>query len=287
MHVRSIVTRCLVLAMGCAAAAPSAYADAPPSTQPSTQPAAAAAPVPAIAPASSGLIFEVFPADICLKTSRDQQAIVARVIQPDGVSHDVTSQIQFILPEPALVKAEGNMLRPLVDGAGEIKVKYQDQVAILPVKVQDAKADRPVSFKLDVMPVFLKAGCNSGACHGSARGKDGFHLSLFGYDPDGDYQRLTRELSTRRINLALPAESLLLTKATGKVPHTGGTRFKQDSPLYATIMRWLDAGAPEDPPTVATPTSMEILPKQMVLEGEGARQQMTVRRIIPMARFAT
>ena len=130
-------------------------------------------------------------------------------------------------------------------------------------------ADRPISFKLDVMPVFMKAGCNSGACHGSARGKDGFHLSLFGYDPDGDYQRLTRELSTRRLNLALPAESLLLTKATGKVPHTGGTRFKEDSHLYATIMRWLEAGAPEDPPTLATPVSMEMLPKQVVLEGEG------------------
>lgn len=271
MHVRSIVTRYLTIAMGCAIAAPWALGDAPPSTQP------AAAPAPAIAPASNGLVFEVFPPDVSLKTSRDQQAIVARVIQPDGVSRDVTSQIQFILPEPPIVKAEGDMLRPLADGTGEIKVKYQDQVATLPVKVQDAKADRPISFKLDVMPVFMKAGCNSGACHGSARGKDGFHLSLFGYDPDGDYQRLTRELSTRRLNLAIPAESLLLTKATGKVPHTGGTRFKEDSPLYATVMRWLEAGAPEDPPTIATPTSMEILPKQVVLEGEGARQQMTVR----------
>lgn len=269
MDVRTIFAQCLTIAVGCAIVAPWASADTPPSTQPSAQPPAA--------PAANGLVFEVFPADVNLRTNRDQQAIVARVIQPDGVTRDVTSQIQFILPQPAIVKAEGNTLRPVADGAGEIKVKYQDQVATLPVNVKDSTADRAVSFKLDVMPVFMKAGCNSGACHGSARGKDGFHLSLFGYDPDGDYQRLTRELSTRRLNLALPAESLLLMKATGKVPHTGGTRFKEDSPLYAAVLRWLDAGAPEDPPTVATPVSMEILPKQVVLEGEGARQQMTVR----------
>ncbi|MCX7429510.1 MAG: hypothetical protein NTY17_00610, partial [Planctomycetia bacterium] len=34
------------------------------------------------------------------------------------------------------------------------------------------------SFRRDVMPVFFRAGCNAGTCHGSARGKDGFMLSL-------------------------------------------------------------------------------------------------------------
>ena len=63
------------------------------------------------------------------------------------------------------------------------------------------------------MPVFMQAGCNTGSCHGAARGKDGFRLSLFGFDPDGDHYRLTREINGRRINLALPAESLLLEKA--------------------------------------------------------------------------
>ena len=45
------------------------------------------------------------------------------------------------------------------------------------VTVKDAVVDRPVSFKLDVMPVFMKAGCNSGSCHGAARGKDGLDLA--------------------------------------------------------------------------------------------------------------
>ncbi len=65
-------------------------------------------------------------------------------------------------------------------------------------------AERPISFRLDVMPVFFRAGCNSGGCHGAAIGKDGFHLSLFGYDPAGDYCRLTQQIVGRRIDLAVP-----------------------------------------------------------------------------------
>ncbi len=84
-------------------------------------------------------------------------------------------------------------------------VAYGGKSVKLPVKVKDAKADRPISFKLDVMPVFMRTGCNIGSCHGAARGKDGFRLSLFGFDPDGDHYRLTREISGRRINLAVPA----------------------------------------------------------------------------------
>ena len=79
---------------------------------------------------------------------------------------------------------------------------------------------------------------------------------MFGFDPDGDYYRLTRELGFRRINLALPEESLLLEKATGAVPHTGGKRFDAQSPYYATLLGWLrrrGAERPGPPPEVRKP----------------------------------
>ena len=98
--------------------------------------------------------------------------------------------------------------------------------------MKDAEKPRPVSFQLDVMPVLTAAGCNTGSCHGSARGQDGFHLSLFGYDPKGDHFRLTTEMAGRRINNAIPEESLLVTKALGTVPHTGGKLIKPDSASY-------------------------------------------------------
>jgi hypothetical protein len=84
------------------------------------------------------------------------------------------------------------------------KFEYNGSTVTVPVKVEQGQIDPPISFRRDVMPVFMKAGCNAGGCHGSARGKDGFRLSLFGYDPEGDHFRLTREMVGRRINLALP-----------------------------------------------------------------------------------
>src|SRR4051794_20854260 len=137
-------------------------------------------------------------------------------------------------------------------------------IAIMLLATHVATAQPQPSFKLDVMPVLMAAGCNSGSCHGSARGQDGFRLSLFGYDPDGDYFRLTREMPTRRLNLAQPHESLLLLKATGAVPHTGGARFGSDSPYYKALRRWIEAGAPSDPATIAKPVSLEIKPKQII-----------------------
>jgi hypothetical protein len=221
--------------------------------------------------------LQVFPPDIKLQTNRGWQSFVVQATYSDGITRDVTTETKAALTNPALAKLEKNLLYPQTDGATELKIEFGGRSAAIPLSVKDAKADRPISFKLDVMPVFMKAGCNQGSCHGAARGKDGFRLSLFGYDADGDHYRLTHEISARRLNLAIPQESLILEKATGKVPHTGGTRFKEDSELYQTLVRWLEAGAPQDPANVPTPISLELLPRNAVLDGKGATERMVVR----------
>ncbi len=239
---------------------------------------------------------EVSPADIHLNTIRDRQSFVVQATYADGITRDVTAEAKLALANPALARLERNVLYPAADGATELAVEFGGQTVKVPIDVRDAHADRPISFRLDLMPVFTKAGCNVGGCHGAARGKDGFRLSLFGYDPDGDYHRLTREISGRRINLAVPDDSLILDKGAGRVPHTGGTRFTQDSELYQTVIRWLDAGAPADAADVARPIALELYPKSGVLDGEGASQQMTVRAkysdgtdrdVTPLAYFMT
>ena len=221
--------------------------------------------------------LQVFPGDVQLNTRRDRQMFVVMATRPDGVTLDVTAQAKIGIAQPNLVRLEGHVLHPAADGETTMQVDFDGHSVKVPIVVKEAAADRPISFKLDVMPVFMRAGCNTGSCHGAARGKDGFMLSLFGYDPDGDHYRLTREISTRRINLALPAESLLMEKTDGSVPHTGGKRFTRESEYYATLLRWLQAGAPKDGGEVPTVLSVELYPKQAVLEGEGATQQMTVR----------
>ena len=107
-----------------------------------------------------------------------------------------------------------------------------------------AQAITEPGFRNHVQPVLTKAGCNSGACHGAAGGKNGYYLSLRGYNDEADWIALTRNAGGRRLNLADPGRSLTLLKATGTLPHKGGKRFEVDSPEYTTLARWIAGGAP-------------------------------------------
>merc|ERR1711969_498611 len=82
-------------------------------------------------------------------------------------------------------------------------------------------------------------------------------LSLFGYDPKGDYFRITQEMIGRRVNTSVPEQSLLLKKAVGAVPHTGGKRFDRDSSYYRTLLHWIELGARDDSGQV--PDTIEIV----------------------------
>ncbi|HEY3901313.1 MAG TPA: DUF1549 and DUF1553 domain-containing protein [Chthoniobacter sp.] len=219
--------------------------------------------------------FEVFPSDVNLKYVRDKQSLVVRITEPNGVNRNVTTDAKFTLADPTKAKVENGVVYPVADGQTTLKVEYKGQSTEIPVKVEAAKIDPAISFRLDVMPVFMKAECNH--CHGAARGQDGFRLSLWGFDPEGDHYRLTRELSGRRINLAIPEDSMLLTKPDGDAPHTGGKLFEKNSEMAKTLIRWVAAGAPNDKPDVAKPTSLEILPKKLVLESPGQNFKVTVR----------
>lgn len=221
--------------------------------------------------------LDVSPPDINLFTARGRQVFVVQATYADGITRDVTAEAKASMVNPTLCKLEQNVLTPLADGATELKVEFGGKAVSIPVKVKDAKVDRPISFKLDVMPIFMRAGCNQGGCHGAARGKDGFRLSLFGFDADGDHYRLTRELNGRRLNLALPAESLLLEKSQGRVPHTGGERIKEGDQYSQSIIRWIEANVPLDPPTVAKAVAVDLYPKLAVLDGAGSTQQMVVK----------
>lgn len=221
--------------------------------------------------------INVYPESIELLTSRDSQRYVVVATRDDDVTLDVTAQATATLASEGNVKRDGNLIVPVADGETTLKIEYAGHKVDIPVKVEKATEERPVSFHLDVMSVFMRAGCNTGSCHGAARGKDGFRLSLFGFDPAGDYFRVTREQATRRVNLADPASSLLLEKAIGSVPHTGGKLFEKDSDYYATLLRWLETGAKQDEGEVPRCDKIEIYPPKAVLEGEGAQQSFIVK----------
>jgi hypothetical protein len=233
---------------------------------------------PALADGPELSKIEVFPADVNLSSARDRQLLVVQATYADGLTRDVTAEAAITPADPALLRREGNVFWPVADGKTELSVAFGGQSVKVPVAVAGAAVNPPISFRLDVMPVFLRAGCNTGSCHGAARGKDGFRLSLFGFDAEGDYNRLTREMTGRRVNLAVPADSTMLEKSTGAVQHTGGKRFEPGSELYQTIHGWISAGAlNDDVAKLPTVTGVEIYPKTAVLDGEQSTQQMTVR----------
>lgn len=122
------------------------------------------------------------------------------------------------------------------------------------------------SFRNHVQSVLTKSGCNMGACHGAGAGKNGFYLSLRGYNDEADWVAITRAAGGRRLTPSDPGRSLLLLKATGTVPHKGGKRFEVGSREYTTLASWIAAGAtgPEagDPRLV----QLEVLPAHSRLQ---------------------
>jgi hypothetical protein len=233
--------------------------------------------LPARADAETPESIAVFPSAVHLTTARDRQLVVVQASYANGLTRDVTAEATIEPADPTLVRRDGHTFWPVADGQSSLKVSFGGQTVEVPLTVQRASDEPPLSFRLDVMPVLMRAGCNTGSCHGAARGKDGFRLSLFGFDPDGDHYRLTRELPGRRVNLAVPADSTLLQKGAGQVPHTGGQLFTPETELYQTLHTWIAAGAPnDDVSTLPTLESVEIYPRQAVLDGEGTTQQMTV-----------
>src|SRR5207247_10130675 len=104
-------------------------------------------------------------------------------------------------------------------------IKARKQVARVPIMTKDFDEAQPVSFRNDVIAAFNVGGCNAGACHGTPSGKNGFKLSLRGFDPDADFLQLTRDVLGRRTDRHFPEASLIYQKALGRVPHEGGQRY--------------------------------------------------------------
>jgi hypothetical protein len=139
------------------------------------------------------------------------------------------------------------------------------------------RADVP-SFELDVMPILSKAGCNGGGCHGALAGKAGFRLSLFGYDPKSDHLAITRDARGRRVDLADPGASLLLTKPTMALAHKGGKRLDVGGSDYELLAAWLEGGAPGPRADDKTLVGIDITPAESVTApGESVALGVTAR----------
>jgi Protein of unknown function (DUF1549)/Protein of unknown function (DUF1553) len=138
-----------------------------------------------------------------------------------------------------------------------------------------AAAEGP-SFANDIVPILTKSGCANSNCHGSIRGQAGFKLSLFGYEPELDYDAIVRDANGRRIDRGDPATSLILAKPTFAVPHGGGERFKVGSLEYNGILEWIKSGAAFDTPGAARLKELQVTPEEMLITGINSRASLSV-----------
>jgi hypothetical protein len=218
----------------------------------------------------------VLPPSVNLDGPESYQQLLAETSQ-ENHQEDWTRTAQWTSSNPGIAKVDQTgMVRPAGDGEATITVTAQGRSATVIVHVKNAHEAHTWSFRNDVIPVMSKVGCNSGACHGAAAGKNGFKLTLRGYDPDEDYDTLTRQSIGRRVSLSEPSHSLMLLKPTFAVPHGGGKRFATDSLEYRVIAEWIAAGAPRPSDSDPTVTGLEVFPASAVLK-PGGEQQIVVR----------
>src|SRR6202140_3027349 len=153
-------------------------------------------------------------------------------------------------------------------------------IAVLLTISAAAAADQPkVTFLRDVAPILNKVGCTSGTCHGAAKGKNGFKLSLRGYDPQFDYEALLYDLFGRRFNRADPASSLMLAKPTQEVAHAGGLRFETTSDYYKTIFNWIAQGVPYGDAAKDSVARLEVEPKEIFMSKPGETSTIRVTAV--------
>ncbi|WP_246128411.1 DUF1549 domain-containing protein [Planctopirus ephydatiae] len=180
-----------------------------------------------------------------------------------------TSQAPFVVVSPT------GLVEPRETGAGELVIQWGELSVKTSVKAYWPAQESPVDFVRDVNPVLSKLGCNQGTCHGAAQGKNGFKLSLRGYDPLFDLRGFTDDLAGRRINLASPQDSLMLLKPTMVTPHVGGHLLNRDEIYYSIIESWIAQGAKLN---LSTPrvTSISLEPENPIIQKVGGQQQFRV-----------
>jgi hypothetical protein len=201
------------------------------------------------------------------------------LVQADLSDHqeDWTRKARWTSSNPAVATVDANgVVSPASEGEAAITASSQGSTATATVRVKNAKAPFTWSFRNDVIPVMTKMGCNSGACHGALAGKNGFKLTLRGYDPDVDYDTLTRGSVGRRVVPSDPAHSLILLKPTGAVAHGGGKRFAPGSLEYRVISEWIAAGMPRPAESDVQVAGLEVYPPSARLAA-GSEQQLVVR----------
>jgi Protein of unknown function (DUF1549)/Protein of unknown function (DUF1553) len=195
-----------------------------------------------------------------------------------GQTRDFTRKCTYEVAPAGIVNVDSTgLILPIAEGEATVHVAAAPGIdSSLKVKVTNLVQDLPINFANQITPLFTKYSCNGGGCHGKSGGQNGFRLSLLGFEPKEDFEYLVKEGRGRRIFPAAPDQSLLMLKATARLPHGGGQRIEFDSPAYRLLKRWIEQGMPYGQETDPKVTHIEVLPAERLMEREGTQQIVVI-----------
>ena len=251
----------------------------PPGQTPSGRGSSARAdePAPRASDAPAPHSLSLAPAETQLRGPRAYQRLLATAHFADGRMADFSRVVKYEVAETAIATVDAaGVVTPKADGQTTVTVRWRDMSAQAKVVVSGMSEPAPIDFRTEVIAALSRAGCNQGACHGSPQGKDGFRLSLRGFDPDLDLQTLSRDDGARRVNPFQPETSLILQKGLGRVPHQGGKRIATDDAVHRTLRGWIAEGCAASPKDSRQLETIEILPSSRALASGHPEQQLAV-----------
>ncbi len=235
-----------------------------------------------VAWAAPGVVsLRTMPAQATLRGARATQQFVAIARYADGSERDVTALVEWRVDKPVARLMGVARIAAASDGTATLVATLGGVQSRSAVRVIEANASQPVTFRREIVSILTTRGCNSAICHGGVKGQGGFKLSANALYPaddydwilkGGGYQVLTSEVKGERIprvDKKNPEASLLLLKATNGKAHGGGKRFEKDSDEYRTIAGWLGNGAPFGDANAPTLARLEIFPSMAVMPVDG------------------
>jgi len=224
--------------------------------------------------------LSVAPNNITIDTPYRYAQIVVSATLDSGDVIDVTRLVKKKIKGKGTTVSNTGIVRSAINGNSEITFSIAGQSVATQIKTSGQDQDTTLSWTKDVNPVIAKMGCNAGTCHGAKDGKNGFKLSLRGYDPLYDVRAFTDDVASRRVNLASPDNSLMLLKATSAVPHEGGQLTMPHDDYYKIVRSWIAKGAKLEKKTTKV-TKIDVFPLNPVVQRIGAMQQMRVVATYP------
>ena len=206
--------------------------------------------------------------------------LVPLVVRGDGrrVVEDLSGRAEWRFHPGGVIERREGVIIPVGNGEAVARVFVDGNMVgekTIQVSGLGAGAASRVSFRNEIVPIFTKTACNGGVCHGKATGQNGFKLSLFGFEPEEDYDFLVVSGRARRVMPTAPDSSLLLMKGAAVIPHGGGKRLEKGRGSYEVIADWMRQGMPSDLEGGARVVRLEVMPAERVA-GLDSTQQLAV-----------